>query len=580
MGVCSSGAPVLIIMELLPLGDLKNYLRSCRDDYDGDLPKHPKPTKAQVHLMACQISDGMAYLAAMKFAHRDLACRNLFLAADMTVKIGDFGMTRDIYDNDYYRKGDKGMLPVRWMAPESIKDGIYTSQSDVWSFGVVLWEICTLAEQPYQGLSNEQVHRYVKGGGSQDKPQDCPEDFWSIMKLCWNWNPKMRPTFPELIEYLYPGVLEEEKDKFERLSYHFELKKREMMELERFNSTSLTLDGFEESMPLNPLMSSRLNASGSPLDGTVETNLSSKKDSGSEPNSKDYPFKFGNFAASLKGLLSRGRNNSSSNNSSRDGSKAATVDNSSSRDNSKETVVAVQSSSTINPASNLCSNMGSSRLVGSNSPSTTPNILPDTFSSQRSNYSSKSTVLVPVSSARTPYAMVGGYDNTRRNGGASRFGTSRYNHALETEKLLSSSAASAASEFDDVPSSEGTEEVTTEDDDTCLHFPHHVDRVMTDDDRVSTVDFHDHRNRLSRNRSSPTVEDLKKDAFNLIINNASPSSTSNIMNGLKSDHDSAKGSMQSVDDDDLKKMTEGDDIHVGLSNEITDSKAIHKSSMC
>jgi hypothetical protein len=103
---------------------------------------------------------------------------------------------------------------------------------------------------------------------------------------------------------------------------------------------------------------------------------------------------------------------------------------------------------------------------------------------------------------------------------------------------------------------------------------------MTDDDRVSTVDFHDHRNRLSRNRSSPTVEDLKKDAFNLIINNASPSSTSNIMNGLKSDHDSAKGSMQSVDDDDLKKMTEGDDIHVGLSNEITDSKAIHKSSMC
>ncbi|NXI48635.1 IGF1R factor, partial [Rynchops niger] len=107
--------------------------------------------------MAGEIADGMAYLNANKFVHRDLAARNCMVSEDFTVKIGDFGMTRDIYETDYYRKGGKGLLPVRWMSPEALKDGIFNTQSDVWSFGVVLWEIATLAEQPYQGMSNEQV---------------------------------------------------------------------------------------------------------------------------------------------------------------------------------------------------------------------------------------------------------------------------------------------------------------------------------------------------------------------------------------------------------------------------------------
>uniref|UniRef100_A0A4W5KR61 Insulin-like growth factor 1 receptor n=1 Tax=Hucho hucho TaxID=62062 RepID=A0A4W5KR61_9TELE len=87
----------------------------------------------------------------------------------------DFGMTRDIYETDYYRKGGKGLLPVRWMSPESLKDGVFTTTSDVWSFGVVLWEIATLAEQPYQGMSNEQVLRFVMDGGLLDKPDNCPD---------------------------------------------------------------------------------------------------------------------------------------------------------------------------------------------------------------------------------------------------------------------------------------------------------------------------------------------------------------------------------------------------------------------
>ncbi|PNI30274.1 INSRR isoform 2 [Pan troglodytes] len=95
-------------------------------------PGLPQPALGEMIQMAGEIADGMAYLAANKFVHRDLAARNCMVSQDFTVKIGDFGMTRDVYETDYYRKGGKGLLPVRWMAPESLKDGIFTTHSDVW----------------------------------------------------------------------------------------------------------------------------------------------------------------------------------------------------------------------------------------------------------------------------------------------------------------------------------------------------------------------------------------------------------------------------------------------------------------
>uniref|UniRef100_G1QHU4 Insulin receptor n=1 Tax=Nomascus leucogenys TaxID=61853 RepID=G1QHU4_NOMLE len=118
------------------------------------------------------------------------------------LKVKNFGMTRDIYETDYYRKGGKGLLPVRWMAPESLKDGVFTTSSDMWSFGVVLWEITSLAEQPYQGLSNEQVLKFVMDGGYLDQPDNCPERVTDLMRMCWQFNPKMRPTFLEIVNLL------------------------------------------------------------------------------------------------------------------------------------------------------------------------------------------------------------------------------------------------------------------------------------------------------------------------------------------------------------------------------------------
>uniref|UniRef100_A0A3B5A2D7 Tyrosine-protein kinase receptor n=1 Tax=Stegastes partitus TaxID=144197 RepID=A0A3B5A2D7_9TELE len=250
LGVVSKGQPTLVVMELMTHGDLKSYLRSLRPDSEPASTNPSVPPHATLKLLSCdmlqmaaEIADGMAYLNAKKFVHRDLAARNCMVAEDFTVKIGDFGMTRDIYETDYYRKGGKGLLPVRWMAPESLKDGVFTAHSDCWSFGVVLWEISTLAEQPYQGLSNEQVLKFVMDGGYLDRPDNCPERMHNLMQMCWQYNPKMRPMFHEIIEMLR----EELHPSFQEVSFFYS-EENKVPETEEFD---LDLDNME-SIPLDP----------------------------------------------------------------------------------------------------------------------------------------------------------------------------------------------------------------------------------------------------------------------------------------------------------------------------------------
>jgi len=219
LGIVSQGQPTLVVMELMERGDLKGFLRSRRPASSNSMEP---PNLDEILQMAAEIADGMSYLAARKFVHRDLAARNCMVAADFTVKIGDFGMTRDVYDTDYYRKGGKGLLPVRWMAPESLYDGLFTTSSDVWSYGIVLWEITTLAAQPYPGKSNEDVLSFVIDGGILEQPDDCPDRLYNMMCNCWKTEPKARPSFLEIVQFLENDVSET----FEEVSYYHEMKRR------------------------------------------------------------------------------------------------------------------------------------------------------------------------------------------------------------------------------------------------------------------------------------------------------------------------------------------------------------------
>ncbi|XP_032902872.1 insulin receptor isoform X2 [Amblyraja radiata] len=272
LGVVSKGQPTLVVMELMTHGDLKSYLRSLRPDAEIRPDREP-PTLKEIIQLAAEISDGMAYLNAKKFVHRDLAARNCMVGEEYTVKIGDFGMTRDIYETDYYRKGGKGLLPVRWMAPESLKDGVFTTFSDVWSFGVVLWEVSTLAEQPYQGLSNEQVLKFVMDGGYLDRPDTCADRIHTLMQMCWQYNPKSRPTFVEIITMLKGDL----HPSFHDVSFYYSEGNKppdtEEYDMDFENMESIPLDPSSYSQTEPPLSHSRDNGPNMGLRGNYDEHI-------------------------------------------------------------------------------------------------------------------------------------------------------------------------------------------------------------------------------------------------------------------------------------------------------------------
>ncbi|KAK3589102.1 hypothetical protein CHS0354_017444 [Potamilus streckersoni] len=202
LGVTTRGEPVYTIMEFLLHGDLKTYLLSRRNLVGQDAKESEDVSPQRLTQMALDVAYGLKYIHDLKYVHRDLACRNCLVHSNQTVKIGDFGMTRPTTDSDYYRFHKRGMLPVRWMSPESLWDGLFTYKSDVWSYGVLLYEIVTFGSFPYQGLSNSQVLEYVKSRGRLTLPRYMSDELASFIYSCLAYEPNDRPDMEDIIDML------------------------------------------------------------------------------------------------------------------------------------------------------------------------------------------------------------------------------------------------------------------------------------------------------------------------------------------------------------------------------------------
>nr|XP_005910574.1 PREDICTED: muscle, skeletal receptor tyrosine-protein kinase isoform X1 [Bos mutus] len=211
LGVCAVGKPMCLLFEYMAYGDLNEFLRSMaphpgRGLSPSDLPPGsqasspgPPPLSCAEQLcIARQVAAGMAYLSERKFVHRDLATRNCLVGENMVVKIADFGLSRNIYSADYYKANENDAIPIRWMPPESIFYNRYTTESDVWAYGVVLWEIFSYGLQPYYGMAHEEVIYYVRDGNILSCPENCPLELYNLMRLCWSKVPADRPSFSSI----------------------------------------------------------------------------------------------------------------------------------------------------------------------------------------------------------------------------------------------------------------------------------------------------------------------------------------------------------------------------------------------
>ncbi|XP_007449846.1 PREDICTED: muscle, skeletal receptor tyrosine-protein kinase isoform X6 [Lipotes vexillifer] len=211
LGVCAVGKPMCLLFEYMAYGDLNEFLRSMsphpgRSLSPSDLtrgaqassPGPPPLSCAEQLCIARQVAAGMAYLSERKFVHRDLATRNCLVGENMVVKIADFGLSRNIYSADYYKANENDAIPIRWMPPESIFYNRYTTESDVWAYGVLLWEIFSYGLQPYYGMAHEEVICYVRDGNILSCPENCPLELYNLMRLCWSELPADRPSFTSI----------------------------------------------------------------------------------------------------------------------------------------------------------------------------------------------------------------------------------------------------------------------------------------------------------------------------------------------------------------------------------------------
>jgi len=187
-GICFSEKKLYILTEFCAKGELLEYLRSRgRAQITGEQQKG----------FARDICQGMSYLEERKIVHRDLAARNVLLSEDLTAKVSDFGLAKDISIDVAAEK-----LPVKWTAPEAIKSKIYSTQSDVWSFGILLWEIYSFGRNPYPRVPLKDVSEKVEKGYRMEIPDGCPKAMYVLMQSCWNIDPSGRPSFRNILKKL------------------------------------------------------------------------------------------------------------------------------------------------------------------------------------------------------------------------------------------------------------------------------------------------------------------------------------------------------------------------------------------
>ncbi|CAI7996008.1 Fibroblast growth factor receptor 2 [Geodia barretti] len=228
LGCVTVQEPMMLVLEYVTHGDLLTYLRNSREGDEGATnpkaapylepkgaysklpPRAPgqegegeeeedhKLTETDLLSFARQIAAGMEFLASLSVVHRDLACRNILVCENSLVKISDFGLSRTLVNQEAYVTTTKGVLPIRWMAPEALFYRTFDTQSDVWSYGILLWELYTLGGYPYPTMSNRDIIDLLSRGYRMDKPELCTNQVYSVMLQCWSSLGVERPDFREL----------------------------------------------------------------------------------------------------------------------------------------------------------------------------------------------------------------------------------------------------------------------------------------------------------------------------------------------------------------------------------------------
>ncbi|XP_070618125.1 tyrosine-protein kinase Fes/Fps isoform X2 [Erythrolamprus reginae] len=192
IGVCTQKQPIYIVMELVKGGDFLTFLRH----------KRAQLTAKELLRMMENAAAGMEYLASKHCIHRDLAARNCLVTESNALKISDFGMSRELVDGIYSSTSGMKQVPVKWTAPEALNYGCYSSESDIWSFGILLWEAFSLGATPYANMNNQQTREAVEKGIRLNAPDQCPEEVYQLMLKCWKYEPQKRPSFSTILQDL------------------------------------------------------------------------------------------------------------------------------------------------------------------------------------------------------------------------------------------------------------------------------------------------------------------------------------------------------------------------------------------